>query len=245
MGYTHYWTQTQEFTSNEWKTLVGFTKAAFALAKKQGRKLAAEYDSAAPPVANREVIVFNGVGDLGHETFYLQRKLAHDAPSFCKTARKPYDMVACAVLLAARGKKIKVSSDGAPGIDAEWDDAISFYNEVATSVQHKLVDAEMVRAFLREDNEEEQMEHEIGSESVSAEGESVSAEGESVGEDEGEPWVHKLPDGSIELFTVAGIYARYYGKDPGESPIKRRVAPSDPNYWSVQLTLSEYNNRVD
>jgi hypothetical protein len=52
------------------------------------------------------------VSDLGHETFHLQRK-GNDG-GYCKTARKPYDlMVTCVLTLYARYfKTANVSSDG-------------------------------------------------------------------------------------------------------------------------------------
>ena len=83
-------------------------------------------------VDGREII-FNGreKNNECHETFYLKRKLSQKDleyhsqfpregdPNkyfeFTKTARKPYDIVACCCLLLARkhlGDKIQVTSDG-------------------------------------------------------------------------------------------------------------------------------------
>lgn len=61
--------------------------------------------------------------DLGHETFFLARK---DKGGFCKTARKPYDLMVCAMLFLAKyhfKDKIKISSDGGT---EDWKPAIEF-----------------------------------------------------------------------------------------------------------------------
>ena len=97
-----------------------------------------------------EEIRFNGreEGDRGHETFSLQRKAdkrLEDYASrldrkyifdFCKTARKPYDIVVCCLLVILKhrlGNMIEISSDGKDWtndegkyyeIDGAWSDAI-------------------------------------------------------------------------------------------------------------------------
>ena len=77
------------------------------------------------PEVSDSLIRFNGKGNLGHETFYFERK--PEMPdyqkedgnktvfAFCKTARKPYDLVVCGVLIVAAkhaGRYVTVSSDG-------------------------------------------------------------------------------------------------------------------------------------
>ena len=106
-----------------------------------------------------DMIWFNGreENDQGHETFHLERKSTKESYrtfplkdqdgkiledtekeecfTFCKTARKPYDIVVCCCLLIAKkhlGGLISVSSDGD---EVEWNDAINLcqkhlgYNE--------------------------------------------------------------------------------------------------------------------
>ena len=41
---------------------------------------------------------FNGIGDLSHETFALN--VGENEWNFCKTARKPYDLAVCMILLS-------------------------------------------------------------------------------------------------------------------------------------------------
>ena len=100
-------------------------------------------------------IRFNGreEGDRGHETFSIQRmsderlkvyakRLERDYIfDSCKTARKPYDIVVCCLLVILKyhlGNMIEVSSDGADWtndegvyyeIDGSWSDAIKLCAE--------------------------------------------------------------------------------------------------------------------
>jgi hypothetical protein len=75
-----------------------------------------------------DIIRFNGVGDDGHETFCLTKEAS--GFEFCKTAGKPYDILACAILAAAKqhaGDGLNVSSDG----DAnDWVEGLSFASKV-------------------------------------------------------------------------------------------------------------------
>ena len=89
------------------------------------------------PVLNGAKIRFNGIGEDGHETFYIMRK---DKPAtwadgqktvfgFCKTARKPYDKYVVASLILAKihlGNEITLSSDG--DLD-DWKEGLSVVNE--------------------------------------------------------------------------------------------------------------------
>jgi len=77
----------------------------------------------------------NGKGEEGHETFamreHFSQNLEDSGFGFCKTARKPYDLVvtACLAILKHRlGACIEVSSDG----DAqEWRDGVAYARKVA------------------------------------------------------------------------------------------------------------------
>lgn len=104
--------------------------------------LAREYDS--PKSGNPEVtpdhIRFNGWKDEGHETFLVTRERP-DPPSwdpaskesfdFCKTARKPYDLAVCLVLLSMSRhapRSVRVGSDG--DWEMEWTEARRVYKEM-------------------------------------------------------------------------------------------------------------------
>jgi hypothetical protein len=107
MGYTHYWEGS--FTDAEWKLMRDSARKILELTD-----VPVQFDCDEPgdPVIDDEHIRFNGVGDDdGHETFMLTKS---GAWTFCKTARKPYDEVVVAMLLAADdiAKDFSWSSDG-------------------------------------------------------------------------------------------------------------------------------------
>jgi hypothetical protein len=85
-------------------------------------------------------IAFNGdkANDLDHESFIFNRDLGNRSPPYdskygwfncCKTARKPYDLVVCVVLLLAKHyfPDITIKSDGcAP----DWAPAVAWYRDL-------------------------------------------------------------------------------------------------------------------
>lgn len=121
MGYTHYWDYKQA------------SHASLRLAADDMIKiLAAEWivpligdafgETPVPTIVSNEKkveIVFNGLGVNGHETFSFPPT---EGFNFCKTARKPYDGVVTACLVAAAdrlGVNLTVTSDGgAEGLSA-------------------------------------------------------------------------------------------------------------------------------
>lgn len=144
MGYTHYWTQTRDFTADEMTDIVAAVRKIIKTAS--GRKVDNRYDDSGEvtlkicgydgkgaPELNTDHISFNGEGPhLDHETFYFKarRELPYDSARddligwrFCKTARKPYDVVvtACLTFLQA-DYGFEVSSDGDV---ADWDAGVA------------------------------------------------------------------------------------------------------------------------
>ncbi len=86
-------------------------------------------DGTGKPVFTEHEIVFNGDESEGldHETFFVT-----PAPfgfEFCKTARKPYDLMVCAVLISCR-KHLPGFSFSSDGDAEDWEPAHEFYNEV-------------------------------------------------------------------------------------------------------------------
>lgn len=142
MGYTHYWQQKRDFTPDEMRHIgesVGLIIAA-AVGRiypyeryANGAMVPVEHAleicngmaaSGTSAEITAERIAFNGTdeGDMGHETFIFadQRSLPYEGAdpdrlgwAFCKTARKPYDVVVTAVLTyLAADWGFEVSSDG-------------------------------------------------------------------------------------------------------------------------------------
>jgi hypothetical protein len=115
MGYTHYWA----FDPDAPNTDAGFARTAADAARiiaAAGIPVARDWDEPdTPPEVTAEVIACNGIGEDGHETFLLVRDPASWAghwrfdnvamrgywDGFCKTNWKPYDLVACAILIRA------------------------------------------------------------------------------------------------------------------------------------------------
>lgn len=125
MGYTHYWYRPpnianfKEFAM-DCKKIIDSCNVPTAWECDKPKK---------SPATSSEVVRFNGIGDDGHETFYVEKTFKPEEwqkPKegglyfeFCKTARKPYDVVvtACLIALHHHCPDVKISSDG--GND-EW-----------------------------------------------------------------------------------------------------------------------------
>ena len=161
MGYTHYWkfNSDYEINSEKWKEIIndfnkildvetnipendkydgtdGMTRLRNILEQDSDQRL---------EITDKE-IRFNGreENDRGHETISLQRKSDKSLQDptdkkyifdFCKTARKPYDIVVCCLLVILKhrlGNMIEISSDGRDGtndgvyyeVDGAWSNAI-------------------------------------------------------------------------------------------------------------------------
>jgi hypothetical protein len=144
MGYTHYWNRAEQVALTP--ELLADVRTVLRVVGEQGIPLCFEYDRPGElPAVNEELIRFNGQGEDGHETFLFE---AHFQPSyrqevkpgklfdFCKTARKPYDLAVCAVLIVLKhhlGDQIEVSSDGdVSGTEwspEEWEPAVKLVQQ--------------------------------------------------------------------------------------------------------------------
>ena len=130
MGYTHYFYKKPKLKA---KAFAAFAKDCYRLASASGVPIAFEYDETdKAPVFGDKLVRFNGLAEDGHETFYFERDWEKPYPqanlhdglafSFCKTARKPYDCLVTACLIAANhhfGDDLELGSDGD---DSDWDE---------------------------------------------------------------------------------------------------------------------------
>lgn len=102
-----------------------------------------ESDDNRAPAYGDVGIQFNGIGNDAHETFCF--KAMEKSDDFCKTARKPYDLPVCEILLVLKAHlpSFELSSDGFaseasnPQIDGSWPQAIE--NVKTYGIFYKLV----------------------------------------------------------------------------------------------------------
>ena len=97
-----------------------------------------EEDDNKDPIVTDTLIRFNGIGQDGCETFYFETPPKEDEInkfrngflfSFCKTARQPYDIVVCKLLLILKAElqdNMKLRSDGfcEMSFDGGWNNAL-------------------------------------------------------------------------------------------------------------------------
>lgn len=138
MGYTHYW----EFKKPA-KGEADKTEKTYQSAIKQCARIVKAYYAvngglsgftAHTPIAKYGGLQVNGKGDDAHEPFsmreYFKQNLEDNGGDFCKTARKPYDIVvvACLIVLKHRLKDlIVVSSDG---YTDDWEEGLRLAKNV-------------------------------------------------------------------------------------------------------------------
>lgn len=122
LGFTRYWTrQRKNVPAKKWNA---FTDDVQIIFKAHKGLISREYDLPdRAPIVDDTQVVFNGKGEAGHETCWINRDFEQQEwrgkkepqYAFCKTARKPYDAVVAAVLSCLShhiGDIYTVSSDG-------------------------------------------------------------------------------------------------------------------------------------
>jgi hypothetical protein len=132
MGYTHSWNRDESlmFPEDSREFYAEFTRYAVQIiqtAEQQGIELA---DPTGEHLGawrvDGESVRLNGYGENSHESFVWE-KVCPEQYDFCKTNRKPYDVVVTALLLAvqeAYGSAVTISSDGSP---SEWEDGLRLF----------------------------------------------------------------------------------------------------------------------
>lgn len=143
MGYTHSWNRDESLMLPEdaLEFYSEFTRYAVQIiqtAQKQGIELA---DPTGEHLGAWRVdgdsVRLNGYGENSHESFVWEKVCPEPQEwvkeggfyDFCKTNRKPYDVVVTALLLAvqeAYGGAVRISSDGSPH---EWEDGLRLFQQ--------------------------------------------------------------------------------------------------------------------
>lgn len=119
MGYSHYWQFTGKIAPKELKdgearfaNAVKLIKVLRKEVEKRGVELAGGLGEGEPTI-NDSLVWLNGKGKDAHETFRIS--IEDGEWDFCKTDRKPYDVMVCLCLLAfkdAFGEDFSYTSDG-------------------------------------------------------------------------------------------------------------------------------------
>jgi len=138
MGYTHYWrfqktNQKAAVVEAEYQRAVKDIAKLVKFAKKHIVNLSGY--TAHTKIGQYGGIEFNGVGNGGHENFYLREHFNQNFDdgsgfNFCKTAAKPYDIVVTAALSVLKYRlkdNIVVTSDG---YRREWQDGVELARKV-------------------------------------------------------------------------------------------------------------------
>ena len=128
MGYTHYWYIADEISQDSWDKFLG----DFRLILPEFKNIL-DTQGDQELQHDKDVVFLNGIGELTHETFCLDRVTditgftQRDEDGlifkFCKTAQKPYDIAVCSALIIAKkhfGESIMISSDGD---NEEWQES--------------------------------------------------------------------------------------------------------------------------
>jgi len=139
MGYTHYWFGRPEVLEN-YESLATDVERIEQYCDSVGVKLygydpnECEYVEGAPLYTDN-YIAFNGVGDEGHEPFFMLRVSDDQEFPFCKTAAKPYDIAVCLMLLRMQVlvPSFTFDSDGDLDSEPEWVAAKKAYAQLFTS----------------------------------------------------------------------------------------------------------------
>jgi hypothetical protein len=155
MGYTHYWDYHPELITdekelkNKFHTAVKQIKKCYEALKRNPyahKGVAGGYYDESHcnirggmgtglPVFKKDEILFNGDAKqyLDHESFHLKWNNndgdGGDLWGFCKTARKPYDILVCLslIILEKVFNDPKVFSYSSDGDESEWQGAKDFY----------------------------------------------------------------------------------------------------------------------
>ena len=125
MGYTHYWSYDENFNRQRLSRALLDTAKIVKAVRERGIVLCGGLGEGEPDISEWGILL-NGdkSQELDHETFMfpMDKELVVEAKAlhgglwdFCKTARKPYDLAVCAILLVLKhhlGNQIRIASDG-------------------------------------------------------------------------------------------------------------------------------------
>lgn len=123
MGYTHYFTQGKPVSDEQWQKFKHDAQVVINHAQ-NNLNIVLMSNARDGVILNDERINLNGDEryDLDHETFHLLKN--GSGFSFCKTARKPYDLVVASLLLLAHEHMPDTYNIRSDGDFNDWQDAM-------------------------------------------------------------------------------------------------------------------------
>ena len=154
MGYTHYFSH-QKVSQKVWDRILVDCKELYRCMPEHSESSGGHYSDQPLELGNasgegglpefdKKCIHFNGIGAMHFEDFLLQRD-GSDGFGFCKTARKPYDLMVQACLLVYKHhspETIELDSDSflRDGSYEDWRVAMDFVKEVLGYFVHPRTD---------------------------------------------------------------------------------------------------------
>ncbi len=155
MGYTNYMRRKPELDAKKFQILseelsvaAGFMPGNLSSAGSPDDRVVVLCggDGTGSPVFDKDVIVFNGEekNDMCHETFVIERKMEQRPGEeeelvfdFCKTARKPYDIMVQVSMLRMKHHfpETQISSDGD---SKEWANGRKLYKKIFNEAPPKM-----------------------------------------------------------------------------------------------------------
>ena len=144
MGYTHYWTYNPNEILNteelrrKFRVAVQTIDQAHKIIKKRKYCVIRGGLGEGTPMINESQVWFNGDEKKGmdHETFDIKWfPSGGSVNGFCKTARKPYDILVCVSLLAFKHAfdNPDVFTFSSDGDNEDWEDAKNLYTDITYS----------------------------------------------------------------------------------------------------------------
>jgi hypothetical protein len=137
MGYTHYWETNPDIVSDVEKVRRRF-RSASSMIKKFAKFVEVQNlfeihggFGQGKPIINESEVWLNGDSKEGldHESFGIQwTDFLEKKSDFCKTARKPYDLIVCFSLLAFKEAFRKEFSFFSDGTREDWEEAFRIYH---------------------------------------------------------------------------------------------------------------------
>lgn len=144
MGYSHHFSGSlTPLQFREWATRC---KVLYKKIAKMGIPIGSGDGEGDLPEFSENAVWFNGIGADSHESFFLEANEALAFREFCKTNKKPYDLMVCLALIAMKQTAPKQISIDPAGEDSDWAEAIEIYQKITFEV----VSFEMIKGTANE-----------------------------------------------------------------------------------------------